>query len=116
MFRLYALCASVAIFAAAQDRLPMFTVGSATAAAGQKAAGVIPVPAGVDAGTAIPVVIVHGTRPGPVLAIAAGSHGTEYASIIAVEQLISVLNPSEIAGTVILLPIINLPSFLRNGD
>ncbi len=89
----------------------MFTVGSATAAGATKAVGVIPVPAGADAGSAIPVVVVHGARPGPVLAITAGSHGTEYASIIAVEQLISVLNPAEISGTVILLPVINLASF-----
>ena len=89
----------------------MFTVGSATASAGQKARGIIPVPAGVDNGSSIPVVIVQGAQKGPVLAITAGSHGTEYASIVAVEQLISVLNESEIAGTVILLPLINVASF-----
>ena len=41
----------------------------------------------------------------------AGSHGTEYASIIAVERLIQQLDPKTISGTVILVPLINVPSF-----
>jgi predicted deacylase len=107
---LITLCLAVAATAIAQDR-DVFTVGSATAAAGEKATGLIPVTAGVDLGSAIPVVVMQGTRPGPVLAILAGSHGTEYASIIAAEQLISVLNPAEISGTVILVPLINIAAF-----
>jgi len=68
----------------AQDAHPTFTVGTATASRGAMATGVIHVPAGVDAGYDIPVAVVHGARPGPVLAVVAGAHGTEYASIIAV--------------------------------
>jgi predicted deacylase len=40
-----------------------------------------------------------------------GAHGTEYASIIAVEQLIQQLDPRTISGTVILVPLVNIPSF-----
>src|SRR5205823_6632271 len=65
------------------------------------------------AGYDIPVVVVHGARPGPVLAVASGAHGTEYASIIAVEMLIDAVKPDEVAGTLILLPLINVPSFER---
>src|SRR5882724_4905545 len=88
-----------------------FTVGTATAARGQKATGTIEVPAGSDAALSIPVAIFHGAKPGPVLAIVAGSHGTEYTSIIALEKLIGSLNPSEISGTVIIVPLINIQSF-----
>src|SRR5215470_982344 len=95
---------------AAQDRAT-FKVGSATAARGQKATGVIETPAGSDAGTNIPVAVVHGAKPGPVLALVSGAHGTEYASIIALEKMISLLNPAEISGTVIVVPLVNLPSF-----
>src|SRR5262245_18045871 len=95
---------------AAQDRAT-FTVGSATAARGQRATGVIETPAGSDAGTNIPVAVVHGSRPGPVLALVSGAHGTEYASIIALEKLIGLLNPAEISGTVIIVPLVNIPSF-----
>jgi len=87
-----------------------FTVGTATAARGQKATGFIEVPAGVDAAMRVPVAVFHGAKPGKVLAIVAGSHGTEYASIIAVEHLMN-LDPATLSGTVILLPLVNLPSF-----
>jgi len=86
-------------------------VGTATAARGRTARGAIDVPAGVDAALSIPVAVVNGARPGPVLAIVAGSHGTEYASIVAVERLIQQLDAKTIAGTVILVPLVNIPSF-----
>src|SRR5437660_6151786 len=95
---------------AAQDRAT-FTVGTATAARGQKATGTIEVPAGSDAALSIPVAVFHGAKPGPVLAIVAGSHGTEYTSIIALEKLIGSLNAKEISGTVIIVPLINIQSF-----
>jgi hypothetical protein len=97
--------------AQAADPRPTFTVGTATAKRGEKAYGVLKVPAGVDAGYDIPVAVIHGARPGPVLAVVSGAHGSEYASIIAVEQLISGTNPAEVSGTLILLPIVNVPSF-----
>jgi hypothetical protein len=100
----------LAVSVAAQDRAT-FTVGSATAARGQKATGVIETPAGSDAGTSIPVAVVHGAKPGPALALVSGAHGTEYASIIALEKLIGMLNPAEISGTVIIVPLVNIPSF-----
>src|SRR5206468_694454 len=103
------LCANLA---SAQVR-NTFTVGTATAARGQKATGTIEVPAGSDAALSIPVAVFHGAKPGPVLAIVAGSHGTEYTSIIALEKLIGTLNPAEISGTVIIVPLVNIASFER---
>jgi len=103
--------AAIASTAAAQDPHPTFTVGTATASRGQRAQGAIKVPAGSDAGYDIPVVVVHGARPGPVLAVVSGAHGTEYASIIAVESLIDRIKPADVSGTVILVPIVNVPSF-----
>jgi predicted deacylase len=96
--------------ASAQDRAS-FTVGTATAARGQKAFGAIQVPAAIDAALTIPVAVVHGAKPGPVLAIVSGAHGTEYASIIAVERLIQQIDASAVSGTVILVPLVNVPSF-----
>jgi len=93
------------------DTRPTFTVGTATAARGQKVTGVIQVPAGTDAGTNIPVAVIHGRTSGPVLALVAGAHGTEYASIIALEKLIGQLDPIQISGTVIIVPLVNLASF-----
>ena len=99
--------------ALAQDPRASVAVGTATAARGQKAAGVLAVPAGSDAATDIGVVVVNGARPGPVLAIVAGAHGTEYASIIAVERLVDAVDPAQLSGTLILVPLVNVPSFER---
>jgi predicted deacylase len=88
-----------------------FAVGTARAERGHTATGYLEVPAGVDAATSIPVVVAHGARPGPVLAIVSGAHGTEYASIIAVERLIGAIDPASLAGTVIMVPLVNRASF-----
>jgi hypothetical protein len=103
----------LAAAAGAQQPAQRLTVGTASAARGQTATGVIAVPAGSDAAYDIPVAVINGARPGKVLALAAGSHGTEYASIIALERLIGELDPAAISGAVIILPLINVASFQR---
>jgi uncharacterized protein len=87
------------------------TVGTATARSGQKATGYIQVPAGIDAATNIPVIIINGAKPGPKLAVVAGAHGTEYASIIALEKLAQSVGAADLSGTLIVVPLINLASF-----
>ncbi|MGH9524905.1 MAG: succinylglutamate desuccinylase/aspartoacylase family protein [Terriglobales bacterium] len=106
MFRLIAIL-TLTLAASAQQ----LTVGTATASPGQRADGYLEVPTGVDAGTRIPVVVIRGAKPGPTLAIVSGLHGTEYASIIAVEKLIQKLDPAAISGSVILVPLVNVGSF-----
>ena len=107
-----AIATLAAVSASAQDR-PVFTVGTASAARGARANGAIEVPAAADPALTIPVVVAHGARPGPVIAIVAGAHGTEYASIVAVEQLIGAIDPAALSGTAILLPLVNVPSFQK---
>ena len=104
------LVMSLAASVAAAEQSP-FAVGTASANRGQKATGILGIPAGVDAGLDIPVAVIQGKSPGPVLALVAGAHGTEYASIIAIEKLIESLDPARISGTVILVPLINIASF-----
>src|SRR6185437_911754 len=87
------------------------SVGTAVAAPGTKATGWIEVPVGSNPGTSIPVVVLRGAKPGPVLALVSGLHGTEYASVIALEKLIGSLDPAQLSGTVIIVPLVNLPSF-----
>src|SRR5438128_5898980 len=87
------------------------TVGTATAAPGQKAFGTIEVPAGVDPALSISVVVANGAKPGPVLALVSGAHGTEYASIIALEKVIERIDPASLSGTVIIVPLVNIQSF-----
>src|SRR3954469_4981330 len=96
---------------AQRNDAPTFTVGTATAQRGTTATGTIPVPAGSDSALAIPVAVIHGTRPGPVVAFVAGSHGTEYSSIVALQRLIPLIDAKTLAGTVIVVPILNIASF-----
>ena len=88
-----------------------FTVGTATAAPGQKSTGYLEVPSGVDPATNIPVVVINGAKPGKLLALISGAHGTEYTSIIAIEKLITALDPAQVTGIVILVPLVNIASF-----
>jgi len=89
------------------------TVGTATAAVGQKATGYIEVPAGVDAATSLPVIVINGAKAGPTLALISGVHGTEYASTVALAQLAARVDPSELSGTLIVLPLLNVASYLQ---
>ena len=88
-------------------------VGTAAARAGQKATGFIEVPAGVDPAVSIPVIVVNGAKPGPTLALVAGSHGTEYASIIALQNLAQSADPSQLSGALIIVPLVNPASFAQ---
>jgi uncharacterized protein len=94
--------------ARAQDAMK---VGTAEAARGATAYGQLQIARGSDAGTDVAVAVVHGAKPGKVVAFIAGSHGTEYASIVALTQLISKIDPKALAGTVIIAPLLNVASF-----
>ncbi len=89
-----------------------FRVGTVEADPGKSASGFLVVPDGVDKGTQIPVTVIHGANDGPILALIAGTHGYEYAPIIALQVLRSQIDPHELSGTVILVHVANMPSFL----
>src|SRR5262245_30520703 len=88
---LVALVCSLAVSLAAASvtsAQSAFVVGGVSAAPGTVQAGSLTVPPqGGDQGTTIPFSIIHGTKPGPVLALIAGTHGMEYAPIVALQQL-----------------------------
>jgi len=108
---LAALALAAPVFAQKPDPHATVTVGSAVAKRGERAYGAIAVPAGVDSGYSMPVAVINGAKPGPVLALVAGSHGTEYASVIALTRIIAQLDPKTISGTVIVAPLVNVASF-----
>lgn len=99
--------------AAPKDGRGLRSLGTATAAAGAVAHGFLRVPAGADEGTDLPVTVVHGSRPGPTVAVVAGVHGTEYAGVLAVRRLARELDPRALAGTLLLVPVANVASFER---
>src|SRR5258706_3288323 len=79
-------------------------VGTISAKPGEMASGFL------DEG--IPVTIFNGREDGPVLALVAGNHGYEYPPILALQMLRPKMNPKKLAGTVIMVHVANMPSFL----
>jgi predicted deacylase len=63
-------------------------------------------------GLPIPVTTITGARPGPALALIAGNHGYEYPPILALQRLRAQINEASLAGTVIMVHVANMPSFL----
>ena len=90
-----------------------FRLGDIAAEPGRTVSGRLDIaPRGNDPGTFIPLTVVHGAHPGPVLTLVAGIHGSEYAPILALQRLRPLLDPAEINGTVVLIHMANLPAFL----
>jgi hypothetical protein len=108
---IFALACGSAAPAVTQGTRPAFAVGTAVAAPGHAAYGELQVPPAADAALAIPVAVIQGVRPGKTVAFVAGSHGTEYASVVALTRLISRIDPANLSGTVIVLPLLNVASF-----
>ncbi len=65
--------------------------------------------------TAIPIVVVSGVNKGPVTAITAGIHGYEYPPIIAIQELINEINPNELNGDLVFIPIANPSAFYNRS-
>ena len=61
-----------------------------------------------------PLVIINGAYEGKTLTILGGTHGTEHPSIEAVIRLTTMINPDQLSGTVIAVPVLNLPQFLEH--
>jgi predicted deacylase len=72
----------------------------------------IPIPAGSDAGTEIPLTTIRGARPGPTLALIAGTHGYEYPPILALQRLPALIDAERMRGMLLLVHVANMPSFL----
>ena len=90
-----------------------FTIGPVTAAPGTTASGTLQVPAaGGDQGTTLPISIIHGARPGPVLALTAGVHGQEYPPVLALQRVLATVDPRTLSGTLVLVHVTNMPSYL----
>jgi predicted deacylase len=96
---------ALACLAGAQE----LRVGPIAARPGEVASGFLPVASGAD----VPITVIRGRAPGPVLALVAGTHGYEYSPILALQRLRGSLSPERLSGAVILVHVANMPSFLK---
>ena len=63
----------------------------------------------------LPAAVLHGTRPGKTMLITAGVHGGEYVGIQAAIELSQKLKIQKVAGTIIIIKVINVPAFERRN-
>ena len=88
-----------------------FVFAGQPVAPGHKLSVLLPVVVGTDSAV-LPITVVHGRRPGPVLGIIAGVHGYEYPPILAAQQLARTLDPERLSGTVLIVHVANVAGFL----
>lgn len=62
-----------------------------------------------------PVLVVNGAQTGPVLCLTAAIHGDELNGIEIVRRILHGLDPTQLSGTVIGVPIVNLQGFHRTS-
>lgn len=114
-FGIIALAAALsAAPAVSDDSRDPFVFGDQTVPPGQAVSGFLEVPAGdTDPATRIPVTVLHGRNPGPVLALVTGVHAYEYPPILALYRIRDMLRGEELSGTLIIVHIANLPGFQK---
>lgn len=60
---------------------------------------------------AIPVVVIHGARPGPMMWLSAAIHGDEVCGVEIIRQVLNRLRPLKVAGSLLAVPVVNVPGF-----
>ena len=63
----------------------------------------------------MPVEVIVGDEPGPVLALTSAIHGDELNGIEIIRQLIPLLSPSVLSGALVAIPIVNVPAFINQS-
>ena len=71
----------------------------------------------------IPITVIHGSRPGPVVTLIGALHGNELVGPLALTYLQShailgedkPIDPSTVAGTIRIIPIVNMPGYRRRS-
>lgn len=83
-------------------------VGGLTALAGEKKSGFVAVP---DTSVTMPVTIICGEKPGKTVLISGGIHSAEYGGIQTAIEIADEIEPSELAGNLIVIRLVNRSGF-----
>lgn len=68
---------------------------------------------GMHAPILLPVMVARGTEDFPVLGLTAAVHGNELNGIPVIQRLFADIDPTELKGTIIAIPVVNVPSYIR---
>ena len=59
----------------------------------------------------IPCIVAHGVQDGPTLVVSGATHGNEIAGTGAIIRLMQAIDPAKLRGSVIAIPVVNIPAF-----
>ena len=59
----------------------------------------------------LPLLTVNGADDGPMLLVIAGVHGDEYEGIAAIPQVYSTIEPKDLHGRLLMMPVSNVPAY-----
>ena len=79
---------------------------------GEKIQGFINI---LDTDTKLPITIINGEKQGKTILITAGVHGCEYPGIKTAIELASQINPKDVSGNIIIIPIVNTEGFEKRS-
>ncbi len=89
--------------------MSILQVGSLRAESGQTVSGYCYAPVGI-ADIRLPIVLMHGSRPGPRLAITAGIHSSEFLGVESLRDLLRAVAPTKLKGQIVACPLAHPPS------
>lgn len=78
---------------------------------GEKKFGYVNIVDTVAAKFDMPVGVVNGVKDGPTLAVTGGLYPTEYCGVESASRLYQLINPEELSGRFITIPVMNMSSF-----
>ncbi len=93
-----------------------FAIGNVRVRAGAARDVELPITRLVTGGdVSLPVRVVHGREPGPVVWVSGAIHGDEVIGVEVIRELIAALDPKQFRGTLVAVPVVNVLGFMA-GD
>ena len=93
-----------------------FPIGGAQVAPGTRVTVNLPVAnLYTNAPVVLPVMVLHGTAPGPKLFVSAALHGDEIIGVEIIRRLLRLPELKNLSGTLLAVPIVNVMAFLQQS-
>ncbi len=90
----------------------LLIVGDIRVESGQRITEIVEVEIGGETVT-VPIIAINGGQDGPRVSVTAGVHGAEYVGIEAARRLGTEIDPAQVCGSIVVVPIVNTTSFRR---
>ncbi len=88
-----------------------FTIGNVVAESASKKSGYLTVSDMPGYQLQVPILLINGARDGPILCLTGGVHACEFCGIETIMRLYRTIDPKNIAGAIVAIPVVNTPGF-----